>query len=238
MGDFNRYGGLTGLYDRLREELSMEWREEQHDDHVLYELLRCLKALAQSTLGKKALGEHAPAPFVDLARLLFSDKRPGDLPARQLLVEMIAALYDILPEKAGALTDEAWEGDWVVLRGEPSTDIVAAGNDNLQDSADRRYVRKVKDNDSLLDSTGELVASLMTGPPNAKEKEKVDFMKRVTRPRRYKAWVREMSDIGRDYFWCTAVLLILEDLADVDTQDILPHDEPNLAARAHRRQHC
>jgi hypothetical protein len=44
----DRCGGYEGLLERLGEVLAIEWREEQHDDKILYELLRCLRALLYS----------------------------------------------------------------------------------------------------------------------------------------------------------------------------------------------
>jgi len=38
-------------------------REEQHDDKMLYELLRCIKALTTTEIGKTALRLHYPNPF-------------------------------------------------------------------------------------------------------------------------------------------------------------------------------
>lgn len=40
-----RVDGYKGLIERLWEVLSLEWREEQHDDAVLLELLKCFRAL-------------------------------------------------------------------------------------------------------------------------------------------------------------------------------------------------
>ena len=46
IGQFVEQGGYAALLARLNELLSLEWREEQHDDQLLHELLRCLAALA------------------------------------------------------------------------------------------------------------------------------------------------------------------------------------------------
>ena len=62
--------------------------EEQHDDQLLHELLRCLKALSTSEIGCFALRSSCPTPFVQLVSLLYSDKRPGDVPTRQLIVDL------------------------------------------------------------------------------------------------------------------------------------------------------
>ena len=72
-------------------------REEQHDDKMLYELLRCIKALTTTEIGKSALRLHYPKPFPALSSLLFSEKKPGDLAPRQLMVELWLYLFDLFP---------------------------------------------------------------------------------------------------------------------------------------------
>lgn len=153
-----------------------------------------------------------PTPFVPLASLLFSEKRPGELPSRQLLVEIIQSVFDICPEVAEpiARNSEAWKAAAAVqLEALPSTSS-ESGSGGV-----RRYVRKIKGED---DEDGDserqevisperrrkahvFVHSLMQGPPNPKEEARVDFIQSTHRPRVFKLWVTEMSDIVRDYFW-------------------------------------
>jgi len=76
--------------------------EEQHDDQLLHELLRCLKALSTSEIGCFALRSSCPTPFVQLVSLLYSDKRPGDVPTRQLIVDLLMILFDLYPPEAGS----------------------------------------------------------------------------------------------------------------------------------------
>lgn len=45
---FLNIGGYKLVLARLKEMVDVEWREEQHDDQMLYELLRCVKALGTS----------------------------------------------------------------------------------------------------------------------------------------------------------------------------------------------
>src|ERR1700722_1545624 len=71
--------------------------EEQHDDQVLHELLRCLKALSTSEIGCFALRSSCPTPFVQLVSLLYSDKKPGDVATRQLIIELLIILFDLYP---------------------------------------------------------------------------------------------------------------------------------------------
>jgi hypothetical protein len=53
--EFCAAGGYTALIERLDELLAMEWREEQHDDLLLHELLRCFVALNTTDVSCAAL---------------------------------------------------------------------------------------------------------------------------------------------------------------------------------------
>ncbi|UTT93071.1 hypothetical protein NDA17_006409 [Ustilago hordei] len=88
-------GGYDAMLTRLDELLAMEWRDEQHDDMLLHELLRCFVALSTTEVGRQALASQAPRPFRELVDLLFSEKRPGDLSTRKLMIELLAILLDL-----------------------------------------------------------------------------------------------------------------------------------------------
>src|ERR1700761_2281950 len=90
-------GGYSALLERLNEVLQLEWREEQRDDQILHELLRCFKALSTSSIGQFALRSSAPRPFVQLVSLLYSDKKPGDCCSRVLIVELLIILSELYP---------------------------------------------------------------------------------------------------------------------------------------------
>src|SRR5688572_1256860 len=72
-------------------------REEQHDDQILHELLRCFKALSTSSIGCFALRSSCPTPFVQLVALLYSDKKPGDVATRQLIADLLLIIFEIYP---------------------------------------------------------------------------------------------------------------------------------------------
>ena len=48
--EFLKHGGYLGMLDRLKEVLELEWREEQKDDQLLHELLRCFEALSLTSV--------------------------------------------------------------------------------------------------------------------------------------------------------------------------------------------
>ncbi|KAK4054982.1 hypothetical protein OIO90_003323 [Microbotryomycetes sp. JL221] len=238
---FLNLGGYKGLLMRFKELLKVEWREEQHDDQILFELLKCFKALTLTLHGRKALGSNSPSPFSSFAQLLFSDKRPGDLPCRQLLVELLTSLYDVLPLNAEPVARfcSSWNKAIIVVVDEKVLDDddekMSNRNNNLNhqssdddgkveqvDGGIRRYTRKVKSIENGFEfheqqeeeeqpdkiemiqrrrMTHLLVHSLVQGPPNEKEESKLNFIKQAHKTRRFAIWVKEISDVVRDYFW-------------------------------------
>ncbi|KAI5983410.1 armadillo-type protein [Pisolithus albus] len=183
--DFLRAGGYSALLTRLNEILEIEWREEQHDDQMLHELLRCFKALATSSIGCFALRSSCPTPYVQLVSLLYSDKKPGDVATRQLIVELLLILFDIypsssLPSSGGRPRKESWES------GIPSNVIsLPVPHKNLFS-----LVR----------------ALLLTPAPPPTESPAAPvsphaFIESLHRPRIYKTYLQELSDVCRDYFW-------------------------------------
>lgn len=169
-------------------------REEQHDDQLLFELLRCIKALSTSSLGLDSLRSSSPSPFVALTALLYSDKKPGDVPSRQLIVELITLLFDLYPSlPATGLV--RWPGDRPDWRRQPVWPLPTEWT-----------------------SAPEMVRTLMIGED--KEKDVVEFVRAARRPQVFKNYLSEMSDVwsvsspqshdpakltgspsSRDYFW-------------------------------------
>ncbi|KAI0649472.1 armadillo-type protein [Trametes meyenii] len=196
---FVRTGGYEAILTRLNEILDVEWREEQHDDQMLHELLRCVKALTTSAVGCNALRAACPAPFDKLVILLYSDKRPGEVATRQLIVELLLSLFDLYP--LGAL---------------PSTGSPAAGL--MSHSRSRSVPWELSA--SALTSSSNLItlprphqtlfsllkALLLTRAPPPSEApgtpiEPHEFIEQLHTPRIYKTYLQEMSDVCRDYFW-------------------------------------
>lgn len=164
-------GGYTKVLDRLQDLLDTEWREEQHGDKMLYELLRCIKALTTSDVGKAALRAAHPRPFPALSDLLFSEKKPGDLACRQIIVEVWLFHFELFP----------------LAQTSPRPDQTVRFNDN-------RMATK-------LDVAMFVRSLLLPEDKEDKTKDYHDFVTVAHRPRIFKAWVQELSDICRDYFW-------------------------------------
>ncbi|EGF98197.1 uncharacterized protein MELLADRAFT_118582 [Melampsora larici-populina 98AG31] len=181
--EFLSYGGYTALMKRLKELLEIEWREEQHDDQVLFEILRCFKALLLSEPGKVALAFRIPSPFLQLTNLLYSEKKPGELPSRQLLIEMIYGIFEL------KITEETMKGK--------SLDWQSAIN------LDQCDLNLMKDDSMGIDSkfNHQLVKQLLMGAPDLKKESLIEFVSVSHRNRPYKKLVTELCGVLMDYFW-------------------------------------
>lgn len=104
-----------------------------------------------SQIGKRTLASYSPTPFLPLAALLFSEKRPGDLPCRQILVELVHALFQICPPACDTLPKSAWSDTTISLASSPpppdsfATTSKANGYESGTGSGGvRRYTRRAK----------------------------------------------------------------------------------------------
>ncbi|KAF7316606.1 Drf-GBD domain-containing protein [Mycena chlorophos] len=182
--EFLTLGGYSALLTRLNEILEVEWREEQHDDQVLHELLRCFKALSTSSAGCVAMRSSCPAPYFQLVSLLYSDKKPGDVATRQLIVDLLLILFELYPSSAVPSTGHSPYAS----RDNNNTDIITlpAPHKSLYS-----FLR------ALL---------LTPAPPPAEGAPPTplsphEFIESLHRPRIYKTYLQELSDVCRDYFW-------------------------------------
>lgn len=174
--------------------IEMYCREEQHDDQVLHELLRCFKALETSAAGCNALRSCSPTPYPQLVSLLYSDKKPGEVATRQLIVEMLAALFDLYPPSAlpsfgntprsfshSRSQSTPWESD------------PTAGN----------IITLPPTHSSLWSFIRSLL--LTPAPPPAEDPRTPisphQFIEELHVQRIYKTYLQELSDLCRDYFW-------------------------------------
>jgi hypothetical protein len=115
-----------------------------------------------------------PTPFVELAALLFSEKRPGDLSTRKLLVELLTLLPD--------LPSSGTESKWQAVREERESSTVSSA------------VQSSSGNFALL-------VTLLHNLRDPTHEAKVDFIKASHAPRPFKSFVTELLNINRDYFW-------------------------------------
>lgn len=154
---------------------------------MLHEILRCFKALSTSSIGCGALRSSGTAPFAQLISLLYSDKKPGDVATRQIITEIIIILFDVypassLPSSAHLPRREAWD-----------TESTSQSRLITLPAPHKNFFSLIR---SLL---------LTNAPPSAEAPETPvsphDFIESLHTPRIYKAYLQELSDVCRDYFW-------------------------------------
>lgn len=179
LGEFFEEGGYDAMLFRLRELLEMEWREEQHDDQLLHELLRCFVALTSTECGRRALSSTSPAPYAELANLLFSEKRPGELSTRKLLVELLMILPD-LPIPSEELHNR----------------VSDVSSSRVTSSLSNRMAENGK-----LSLHFTLLVTLLHNARDPSKEAIVDFISATHTPRPFKGWVTELLNVNRDYFW-------------------------------------
>ncbi|KAJ7066869.1 armadillo-type protein [Mycena belliarum] len=189
--EFLKLGGYAALLTRLNEILEVEWREEQHDDQILHELLRCFKALSTSSIGCFALRSSCPTPFVQLVALLYSDKKPGEVATRQLILDLLLILFELYPSSSlpalGSRSHprrEAWETASTAL---PASSLITLP------APHKTFYSLIR-------------ALLLTPAPPPSESPAAPisphaFIESLHRPRIYKTYLQELSDVCRDYFW-------------------------------------
>jgi hypothetical protein len=170
-------GGKFALHLCFNLRLRRNFSEEQHDDQLLHELLRCLKALTTSSIGCFALRSSCPTPFVQLVSLLYSDKKPGDVASRQLIVDLLLVLFDLYPPSAvPMLGSRSMPSDAIALP-YPHTTLYSLMRSLL-----------------LTPAPTPVEAPETTVSPH-------EFIESLHRPRVYKTYLQELSDVCRDYFW-------------------------------------
>lgn len=179
-------------------------REEQHDDQALHELLRCFKALSTSSIGCFALRSSCPTPFTQLTALLYSDKRPGDLASRQLIVDLLLILFQLYPssnrqagEPALSHRISAWE-----VKG--SGHVIPPARPTVFTTPSTAPPPSLPVPHESIFSL--LRAVLLTPRPALSEAPSVPvdphaFIAALHKPRIYKTYLQELADVRRDYFW-------------------------------------
>ncbi|KAF8150869.1 armadillo-type protein [Crassisporium funariophilum] len=199
--EFLKLGGYSALLTRLNEILEVEWREEQHDDQVLHQLLLCFKALSTSSIGCFALRSSCPTPFVQLVALLYSDKKPGEVATRQLIVELLLLLFDLYPPSSLPSAS---------IRSGAGGSSLLAGNSRPREAWESQ-TSLVTSNLVTLPAPHKNLFSLvrallLTPAPPASESPAAPisphaFIESLHTPRIYKTYLKELSEVCRDYFW-------------------------------------
>lgn len=139
-----------------------------------------------------------PTPFVQLVSLLYSDKKPGEVATRQLIVDLLLILFELYPPsslpststKGGSLLSgrsrphrEAWESE---------SSLVTSNLISLP-APHKSFFSLIR-------------ALLLTPAPPPSERPGAPisphaFIESLHQPRIYKTYLQELSDVCRDYFW-------------------------------------
>lgn len=148
--------------------------------------------MSTSAVGCVAIRATFPLPFSQLITLLYSDKKPGEVASRHLIVELIQLLLDLFPTDAlpsfseSERRRELWES---------------------QDTPPAPVYSNLVTLPHPHKSPFTLIRSLLLTPaPRAAEAPEVsvtphEFIGNLHKPRIYKTYLQELSDICRDYFW-------------------------------------
>lgn len=190
------------MLTRLNDLLEMEWREEQHDDQALHELLRCFKALSTSSIGCFALRSACPTPFAQLVRLLYSDKKPGDIASRQLIVDLLLILYELYSGPKQPVDDGA-AGRGTNWEGKNSGHVIPPARPTVFSKPNAPPPPLPSPHSSIFALTR---AILLTPKPAPSDSPSIPidphaFIAELHKPRIYKTYLQELSDVRRDYFW-------------------------------------
>jgi len=122
--------------------------------------------------------------------LIYSDKKPGDVATRQLILDLLLILFELYPANSlpansrnGRSNRDPWE----------SQTSLAANNAITLPTPHRTLFEFIR-------------SLLLTPAPAAAEAPDVplsphEFIESLHIPRIYKTYLQEMSDVCRDYFW-------------------------------------
>ena len=129
---------------------------------------------------------------------MYSDKKPGDVGTRQLIVELLLALFDLYPPSSLPSRGSPNAGYPSHTRSQsvpwgPSSGIPAMSNIITLPPGHGNFFSFIR---SLL---------LTQAPPPAEDPRTPvsphQFIEELHIPRIYKTYLQELSDVCRDYFW-------------------------------------
>lgn len=173
---------------------SLRRREEQRDDKILHELLRCLKAISTSSIGCFALRTSCPTPWNRLIVLLYSDKKPGDVSTRQQMIDLLRILFELYPSTVPPSSAAAAPASL------PSSGLPRPSPATPPMSPIYAFPPPHSSVFSLIRSM--LLASAPTPAEQVHAPiQPHTFIESIRIPRIYKTYLQELSDICRDYFW-------------------------------------
>lgn len=141
--------------------------------------------------GCNALRSCGSTPFVQLISLLYSDKKPGDVATRQLMVELITMLIDLYPPSS--------------LPGSPKMSTHSRTRSTPWDTdPSSSNIIVLPSPHANLFSFVRLILLTPAPPPSEDPRTPIShhsFIEELHVPRIYKTYLQELNDICRDYFW-------------------------------------
>lgn len=170
-------GGYQALLSRLDDLLQMEWREEQHDDTLLHEILRCIYAISSTTKGLACIQASAPAPMEQLVALLYSDRTPAELDTRRLIVQLLILI--------APLTLEPQVLQKRTVHRIPVDDVPCVAAAHAND----------------VHTGAVLVTMLLHTPRPADYDAKVDFLQRPNEHQPLRKYIHLLQQLCSDFFW-------------------------------------
>ncbi|KAK0528173.1 hypothetical protein OC834_003443 [Tilletia horrida] len=225
--EFIEHQGLAALCRRMQELIDMEWREEQHDDLLLHEILRCLSVLSKTDRGKVELAAQIPQPFAALVDLAFSEKKPGDLGTRKIIFDLVTNLFSM-----GIVPAESNRKGLVEVQTRRHlgrcTQKVCSTTPQERVRYRQGPVFPGPSGSSSNSAAGEsadwtlsFVLALLSNPRTPESDAMLDFISASHTPRPFKTYLLEVSGVCRDYFWifCHAQNRFW-DLSSVNVDDV------------------
>jgi hypothetical protein len=147
---------------------------------------------------RPSLRSSYPTPFAQLVALLYSDKKPGEVATRQLIVELLLLLFDLYPPSSLPTTGaKAVNGS--LLSGRPRPREAWERQSSIVTSNLVTPPAPHKNFFSHWCSAPYSCTTSIRAAGNAVSP--YAFIESLHLSRIYKTYLQELSDICRDYFW-------------------------------------
>jgi hypothetical protein len=177
-------------------------------------------------IGKQSIRQHGAVPFRALADLLYSEKKPGEVSTRQLIIELIHLLLELYPASltSPSMTTNAlfapprrpWDTDsasgsassrdsrplsitFDVPSGIPIPTLLPNGHADITGFIMALLKPSPDADDKANEVKGNILPPAFELPPSKVDVH--DFLAVASLPRVYKTYLKEISQLCHDYFW-------------------------------------
>lgn len=176
---------MRALLGPLTQLARVEWREEQHDDAVLLEFIRCLKSLVNTPIGHESYLKSFPDPAIHLIRLLQSDKKPGDLTTRKGIIDLLLTLLS-----TSVLETQSPPSFSDIQRTSTPPDTTLNSSSRTEATGSNQRMGRPH-----------IAAELRDMLRDINDKDTVEFMLDARKERPWRKVIAEMAQLEGDYFW-------------------------------------